>query len=161
MPMNILLIEDLAEPAQDIIDALKTQNCEVVWISGVDEINHQTFYAEFEGISGQGETLQHLDLRHFDIALIDFEIDGAYHGGELVSPLRKSGVVCVGISAKANLNGEIMAAGAHLSVPKHALADQIRYGQFDLEEVVETFSTDTGIPDEEIARTLMSKRHGR
>lgn len=159
--MRVLLIEDLAEPAQDIIAALNDLGCDVSWITGVVDISTHKFFDEFDGIAGSANGAEQLDLRDFHIALLDFEIEGSYNGSELVHSLRKSGVVCVGISAKADLNGEIMAAGAHLSVPKHVIADQLRYRQLDLDEIFETYSTDTGIPDEELIRSLITSKQLR
>ncbi len=140
--MRILLIEDLEAPAIEIQRLLATQAADqVTWIKGVCEISDSRRHHLFEAIEGHSSNTISLDLDEFSLAFIDNELEGNFNGHELIRPLRRAGIVCVGISAKSELNGRMMEAGAHCCMPKHALADQLKYGHFDIDEVVSTFES--------------------
>ncbi len=140
--MKILLIEDLTAPAKDIINAFDSPSPhEIVWITGVQSIVNNRSYLGFEGIEGETRDNIDLELRQFKLAFVDSELDGQYDGAQLIGPLRRAGVVCVGISAKPDLNGRMMEEGAHTCLPKHALAEQLKYGLFEIDDVVSTFES--------------------
>jgi hypothetical protein len=136
MTIKVLLLEDLVDAGADIKSAIESAgDFRLVWGLGASEADASTI----ELIAPDQSGTQHHQLSDFDIAFVDHELDGHFTGAELVTLLRAAGVVTVGISAKANLNGDMSSAGANMTFPKHDLAQAIYYGQIDIVEVVETF----------------------
>jgi hypothetical protein len=145
MTIKVLLLEDLLDAGADIKFAIESAgDFQLVWGLGASEADGTTI----EIIAPDQSKTQHFRLDDFDIAFVDHELDGSYTGAELVALLRASGVVTVGISAKANLNGDMSSAGANMTILKHDLAPSIRYYDFDINEVFETFCDSVGIGED-------------
>ncbi|MDP3506373.1 MAG: hypothetical protein Q8T09_00145 [Candidatus Melainabacteria bacterium] len=145
MTLKVLLLEDLLDAGADIKSAIEsTGDYQLIWGLGASDADARTI----ELIAPDQSENQYHQLSDFDIAFVDHELYGHFTGAELVELLRAAGVVTVGISAKANLNGDMLHAGANMTIPKHNLAQAIRYGEIDIVEVVETFCDSVGIGED-------------
>jgi hypothetical protein len=126
---NVLIIEDTPFMGRALQWTAEEQGTRATWITGVKSLN--PFTAMREG----GETLP-LNLRRFNMALVDGQLPGELQGPNIVGELARNRVFSIGMSSVDSMNAEMIQNGAQIAARKPVVFSALVDGKLNLRQVL-------------------------
>jgi hypothetical protein len=128
---NILVIEDTSLYSHCLKRSLLSQGENVSIIKGVESLK------PFVGILEDGSK-KTLNLHKFRAAFLDGNLEGQFHGPDVVPTLRGKNVFTVAMSSEAEVNDTMLAKGANLGAQKSVVLQMLREDRLRVPHAIKT-----------------------